>query len=290
MRRTSPLALVVGLVVLAGCSAGTAGQAAVGSAVPAGGLSSGPADPPPSGSESASEDSGPKDGGGGTVVDASVVENAALRPMQVETDDFWEEILGIAAVPVKVNAPMRFLAGSETFDCGGVRLSAGDPYGPTFCAPEDTIVVSEAFMTSIGESEALRADGTFADQAAEVGLYFLLAHQWGHNILDEMIAERNADVTLIPSNQTEAAADCFAGLAIAGVPRVFADKDPAAVLSLVPIYGERSGGIAPSPVVRQKAIAQGLAKSYDDRAALAAGVTECLTEQAPALATAIGVR
>lgn len=288
MRRIPSVVLAVGLVLLAGCGAGTGGQAAVGSAVPTAGPSSGPADPP-SGSESAAGDAGPKDGGGGTVVDASVVEDGAMRPMQVETDDFWKEILGIAAVPVTVNAPMKFLSGSETFECGGVRLSATDQYGPTFCAPEDTIVVSETFMTSIGESEALRADGTFADQTAEVGLYFLLAHQWGHNILEEMIADRKADVTLVPSIQIEATADCFAGLAIAGVPRVFADKDPAAVLSLVPIYGERFSGIAPSPVMRQEAIALGLSKSYDDRAALAAGITECLTVQAPALAGALGV-
>ncbi|WP_395727846.1 hypothetical protein [Nakamurella sp.] len=287
MRRHSSLALVAGVVLLAGCGGGTAGQPAVATSVAAAGPSSSPADPP---SGSGSGDAGPKDGGGGVMVDASVVERSALRPMQVETDDFWEEILGIAQVPVTVSAPLEFLVGAETFDCGGVELSATDQYGPTYCAPEDTIVVSETFMTSMGESAALRTDGTFADQSAEVGLYFLLAHQWGHNILEEMIADRKADVTLVPSNQIEATADCFAGLAIAGVPRVFADKDPAAVLSLVPIYGERFSGIAPSPVTRQKAIALGLAKSYDDRAALAAGVGECLTEQAPALANALGVR
>jgi hypothetical protein len=291
VRRHSSLALVAGLVLLAGCGGGTTGQPAIASSAPAVGPSSGPADPG-SGTDSGSGagDAGPKDGGGGGVVEASVVEQSALRPMQVETDDFWEEILAISQVPVTVSAPMAFLAGAETFDCGGVELSATDRYGPTYCAPEDTIVVSETFMTSIGESAALRPDGTFADQSAEVGLYFLLAHQWGHNILDEMIADRKADVTLVPSNQIEATADCFAGLAIAGVPRVFADRDPAAVLSLVPVYGERFSGIAPSPVMRQEAVALGLAKSYDDRAALAAGVNECLTKRAPALANALGVR
>ncbi|WP_420119819.1 hypothetical protein [Nakamurella sp.] len=283
MRRTVFIATIAGLLTLgavAGCGGGTAGQPAVAASLPSADPSSGP----PS-----SADAPPADGDAGVVVDASVVEQSALRPMQVETDDFWEEIAGLAQIPVKVNAPMRFLRGAETFECGGVELSAADRYGPTFCAPEDTIVVSETFMDAIGASMAMRADGTFADPAAEVGLYFLLAHQWGHNILEEMIAAKGADVTLIPSNQLEVTADCFAGLAIAGVPRVFTEKGPAAVLSLVSTYGERFTGIAGSPATREKAIAAGLAPSYDDRAGLAAGVTGCLTGQAPALATALGV-
>lgn len=286
MRRNVIIAVIVGLAGLsglAGCGGGTAGQPAVAASLPPADPTSGPSGP------SGSAGGAPTDGAAGVVVDASVVEQSALRPMQVETDDFWEEILDLAQIRVKVNAPMTFLAGSETFDCGGVELSAADQYGPTFCAPEDAIVVSETFMDSIGASEAMRADGTFADPAAEVGLYFLLAHQWGHNILEEMIAAKGADVTLIPSTQLELTADCFAGLAIAGVPRVFTEKDPAAVLSLVPIYGERFTGIAGSPATREKAIAAGLATSYDDRAGLAAGVTTCLTGQAPALATALGV-
>lgn len=278
------IALLV-LVLVAGCASSTSGQAAVATTVPATGSSSG-AVPGTTGTAG----SGPKDGDAGVAVDASVVEQSALRPMQVETDDFWEEIADLAQVPIKVNAPMKFLTGSETFDCGGVRLSATDRYGPTFCAPEDRILVSETFLTSIGESGALRADGTFADQATEVGLYFLLAHQWGHNILEEMITATGADVTLIPSNQMEVTADCFAGLAIAGVPRVFADKDPASVLSLVVLYGERFAGITPSVPQRERAVSAGMAKSYDDRAALAAGIGECLTGQAPALAVALGVR
>lgn len=283
MRRNAAIALFAGLVVLAGCGGGATGQPAVAGS----GSTGGPLSSPPSGSTA--EEAGPKDGGGGVVVDASVVEESVLRPMQVETDDFWEEILEIAAIPVQANAPMTFLAGAQTVDCGGVVLKATDRNGPTFCASADGIVVSETFLTSIGESAALRADGTFADQAAEVGVYFLLAHQWGHNIIEEMIAAARADVTFVPSNQIEVAADCLAGLAIAGVPRVFADKDPASVLGLVSTYGERFGGIAASPVQRQQAVAAGMAKSYDDRAALAAGVNECLTDQAPALAKALGV-
>ena len=283
MRRSAAIAVIAGLLLaVAGCGPGTSGQAAVATSVS-------PAESPTAAEGSSGSADGPKDGDGGVVVDASVVEQSALRPMQVETDDFWEEILGLAQIPVQVSAPMKFLYGSETFDCGGVELSAADQYGPTFCAPEDTIVVSETFMDSIGSSMAMRADGTFADQAAEVGLYFLLSHQWGHNILEEMIAAKGADVTLIPSTQLEVTADCFAGLAIAGVPRVFVEKDPGAVLSLVSTYGERTTGIAASPVTREKAIAAGLARSYDDRAGLAAGVTDCLTGQAPALATALGV-
>lgn len=225
--------------------------------------------------------------GEGTVVDAQTIEQQVLRPMQVESDDFWEEILGLAGSPATVSAPMKFLTGGDTFDCGGVVLRADDGYGPTYCEPEDTIVVSEAYMTGLAESGAVRADGSFADPAVEVGTYFLLAHQWGHDIIAELVAAKGADLTFVPSAQIEVAADCFAGLMIAGVPRVFTDKDPAAILGQVPLVGERFAVLQASPSERQEAVAQGLTIDYEQRQQFVTGIDDCLTKHAPQLAKAL---
>jgi hypothetical protein len=143
-------------------------------------------------------------------------------------------------------------------------------------------------MSRLGQSEVLLADGSFADPADDVGVYFLLAHAWGHNIIGELAQEKGADLLLVPSNQVELAADCFAGLMIAGVPRVFAVKEPEQVLGYVQSTGEQFGGIAGSPQARQAALEVGLAKDYDDRQQFVAGIDECLAGQAPQLAAALG--
>ena len=283
MRRHSITVLLAGALFLAGCSTSTGGQ-------PAAGAATSESSATPSSSEAGAADGTAASAGAepGVAVDAAVVETSVMRPMQVESDDFWEEILGLTGSKAKVSAAMVFLPGRETVDCGGVTLSGPDQFGPTYCASSDRIVVSETFMTNLGASAVLRTDGSFADPAAEVGVYFLLAHQWGHNVIDELVAAAGADVTFVLGNHTELAADCFAGLAIAGVPRVFTDKDPASVLSQVVLVGERFSGIAGSPAPRVKAVAFGMAKDYDDRPGLAAGVNECLTEHAPTLAKALG--
>ncbi len=267
---------VVAIVGLAGCSQSTTGTPAAGA--PATSSSAGPtssSDPTTSAAV-------------GVAVDAGVVETSVLRPMQVESDDFWEEILALAGSSAGVSAPMSFLAESETLDCGGVALSGTDHFGPTYCAAQDEIVVSATFMADLGASQVLQADGTFVDPADDVGVYFLLAHEWGHNIIGELVAEKQADLTLVTSQQVELAADCLAGLMIAGVPRVFAVKDTEAVLGYVPVVGERFAGISGSPAARQAAIEVGLAPDYEDRAQFVTGLDQCLSSQAPQLAKALG--
>lgn len=286
MRRHSMTLLLVGLLALAGCSSSTGGQPAAGAATSEAtttpsspSTSSGPA------KETSAQSSAAEPG---VLVDASVVQENVLKPMQIESDDFWEEILGLAGSKATVSAAMVFLPGSETVECGGVVISGTDQYGPTYCPSADRIAVSETFMTNLGASEVLRADGTFADPAADVGVYFLLAHQWGHNIIGELATEQGADLSMVPGQQIELAADCFAGLMIAGVPRVFTDKDPASILSQVPLVGERFATIQASPQARQAAVLVGLDRAYEDRQAFAAGIDECVTGQAPQLAKALG--
>lgn len=278
MRRSLVVLAVLASVCIAGCSQQQGGTPAAGAPVEATAVS--PSVSEPSNADTASPTAG-------AVIEADVVEQQVLRPMQVESDDFWEEILELAGSSATVSAPMKFLNGDETFDCGGVVLSAKDNYGPAHCAIEDTIVVSEAFMARLGESEVLREDGTFVDPADDIAVYFLLAHEWGHNIIGELVAEKQADITLVPSSQIESVADCFAGLMIAGVPRVFSDKDPAHVLGYVQSTGERFAGLHTSPKVRQDALAIGMSKDYDDRQQFVAGVDECLRTQSPPLANAL---
>lgn len=274
MRRHGVVLALAALVGLSGCSQAATGTPAAGTPISS---SAGPTTRPDPTPVSAV----------GVAVDAAVVETGVLRPMQMESDDFWEEILGLAGSSATVSAPMTFLAESETFDCGGVTLSGTDRYGPTYCAAEDAIVVSATFMADLGAAEVLQADGSFVDPADDVAVYFLLAHEWGHNVIAELVAEKQADLTLVPGQQVELAADCLAGLMIAGVPRVFAVKDPQAVLGYVPLVGERFAGIAGSPTARQAALEVGLAPDYEDRAQFVTGLDQCLTSQAPQLAKAL---
>lgn len=282
MRRITILGTVVVAVAVAvaGCSGSTAGRPEAGAPSSSSLASGGPTTTPAVSSGAAS--------GSGTVVDATTVEQNVLRPMQSESDAFWEEILGLAGSQATVSAAMTFLAGDETFDCGGVQLSGRDQYGPTYCAPEDRIVVSQAYLSALAESGAVRADGSFADPAVEVGTYFLLAHQWGHDIVGELVeAKGGVDLTFVPSTEIELVADCFAGLMIAGVPRVFTDKEPADILGQVPTVGERFAGIQASPPAREKAVAQGLGIDYDQRQQFVAGIDQCLSTQAPQLSQAL---
>ena len=276
MRRSLVVLAVLASVCIAGCSQQQGGTPAAGAPVEATAVS-------PSLGPSNADTASPT---AGAVIEADVVEQQVLRPMQVESDDFWEEILELAGSSATVSAPMKFLNGDETFDCGGVVLSAEDNYGPTHCAIEDTIVVSGIH----GPARRVRgaAGGRdFRRPGRRIAVYFLLAHEWGHNIIGELVAEKQADITLVPSSQIDRSATLFAGLMIAGVPRVFSDKDPAHVLGYVQSTGERFAGLHTSPKVRQDALAIGMSKDYDDRQQFVAGVDECLRTQSPPLANAL---
>ena len=273
-RRTTMLCAgwAAGLLLAAGCSVQQTGQPAAGT-------------PLAESSASPASSAGPSTTAlePGTEVSAAVVEQSVLRPMQTESDSFWDEIFGLAGYSGSVNASMKFLDAGESYTCGDVPISAADPPGPAYCAAEDEIVVTNQFMADLGASEVLRADGSFADPADDVGVYFLLAHEWGHNVIIELAEEEKLDLTAVPPVEIETLSDCLAGLMIAGVPRVFADKDPDAVLAYAQRLPETFGGTAGSTTERQAAVQTGMAVSYDDRQAFVNGVDQCVQLYAPVI-------
>ena len=255
----------------AACSTGEAGQPAAGAP-----LSVNPTTAT-SGSGSATTSATPP----GKAVGAAVVEEQVLRPMQSESDSFWDEIFGLAGYSGSVDAPMKFLDAGEGFECGDISLTADDAHGPAYCAVEDTIVVAEQFMADLGASEVLRGDGSFVDPADDVGVYFLLAHEWGHNVIVELAEEEKLDLAAVPAAEIENLSDCLAGLMIAGVPRVFADKDPDAVLAYAEELGEPFGGLVGTPQQRRAAVSAGMAVPYEERQQFVDGVDTCITDYAP---------
>lgn len=264
--------LAAGLLLTAGCTVQQTGQPSAGT-------------PLAESSASPSSSAGPSSTAlePGTEVSAAVVEQSVLRPMQTESDSFWDEIFGLAGYSGSVNASMKFLDAGEGYPCGDVTINGDDPDGPAYCAAEDEIVVTNTFMSDLGASEVLRGDGSFADPADDVGVYFLLAHQWGHNVIIELAEEEKLDLTAVPPVEIETLSDCLAGLMIAGVPRVFSDKDPDAVLGYAQRLTETYGGTAGSAAQRQAAVQTGMAVSYDDRQAFVAGVDQCVQLYAPAI-------
>lgn len=261
-----------GLLLVSGCSVQQSGQPSAGTALAE--TSQSPTSSPPPSSAA---------GAPATQVSAAVVEQSVLRPMQTESDSFWDEIFGLAGYSGSVNASMKFLDDGERYSCGDVTVNGDDPDGPAYCAAEDEIVVTNRFMSDLGASRVLRADGSFADPANDVGVYFLLAHQWGHNVIIELAEEEKLDLAQVPAVEIETLSDCLAGLMIAGVPRVFADKDPDAVLSYALQLTETLGGTTGTAAERQAAVQTGMAVSYDDRRAFVAGTDQCVQLYAPTI-------
>lgn len=259
MRTTRQMAFAVmaGLLLTGACSAGVAGQPAAGTAI---------SSPPP-----------------GDEVGALVVEELVVRPMQTEIDAFWDEIFGLAGLSGKVVAPMTFLAPGETFPCGSVTLTADDPNGPAYCAAEDAMVTSNRFMADLGDSRVLNDDATFVDSAYDVGVFFLLAHEWGHNVILELAEEEGLDLTDVEPVQIENLSDCLAGITIAGVPRVFEDKDPDSMLAYAEALGEPFAGPRGSAQERRDAVAAGLGTPFEDRQQFVDDLDDCVRIYAPSI-------
>ena len=118
----------------------------------------------------------------------------------------------------------------------------------------------------------------------DVGVYFLLAHQWGHNVIIELAEEEKLDLAQ-PSRRSRSRRCPIAwrDLMIAGVPRVFADKDPDAVLGYAPAADRDVGWDNRHRGERQAAVQTGMAVSYDDRRAFVAGTDQCVQLYAPTI-------
>ncbi len=278
-------AAVICLLTTAGCSRSQAGTPSVGSGdVPtttAGDISAGPTSSVPQSTESSSTSEG---SGTGAVLSTETVQDLVFRPLQKETDDFWEEVFGRAGLSDSVSAAMEFVAAGDGVKCDGQPFPADDDnVGPAYCPEKDHILVGDAFVAALGSSRMLRADGSFVAPADEVGLYFLLAHEWGHNIIAELAQDRDLTVTGVPEVELENLADCFAGMAIAGVPHVFSEKDPDKVLGPAESMDEPYGGRHGTAEQRRKAIATGLDNPYEDRQGFADTLDRCVEAYAPSL-------
>jgi predicted metalloprotease len=286
-------AAVICLLTTAGCSRSQAGTPSAGSgdvltATTVGGTSAGTT---ASASQSVkpSPTSNGSGAGSGTAAEltAATVQDLVLRPLQSETDDFWEEVFRRAGLSDSVSAAMEFVAAGDGIECEGKPFPVDDKnVGPAYCPENDHILVSDAFVAALGSSRMLRADGSFVDPAEEVGLYFLIAHEWGHNVIAELAQDRNLTLAGVPEMELENLADCFAGMAIAGVPHVFSEKDPDSILGSAESLDEPYGGRHGTAEQRREAIATGLDNPYEDRQGFADTLDRCLKTYAPSLGEA----
>lgn len=224
------------------------------------------------------------------IVDDMIVELTIYQPMVDEIQLFWNEQYAIHGVPVTSDvAETQFLTGTEVAVCGSSIDTANSSAGPAYCQLTDVISMPTSMTTRLvnGEQITLQSGNVQVSPAGEVGVYFLLAHEWGHNVQNEIIGLEV--LQQLPLVSIENNADCLAGVAIAGVPRVFEIKDAETILQLAIDIGQPPGGSHGTPQERFDAVILGMDRAYDNKDLINQGIIDCfmayfpqLTQAAPA--------
>lgn len=220
----------------------------------------------PSGTEEISDD------------DAKAVMNLMLTQIQ----DFWNNTYQeVFQNPTRSELLVALATEDQAFACGTEVLTG--TYSPSYCFLNDTLAAPIQVMKDAADKGLLRADGSTIDPAGAIGVFFLLAHEWGHNVSLELVDQFGGLQTLqkVPAVEQENFADCAGGLAIAGVTMEFNQADATAVLKFAEQAGEPLGGTHGTPEQRRAAVAMGMKYAGGDAKAFAAGLGACVSSQAP---------
>lgn len=212
--------------------------------------------------------------------DAKAIMNIMLTQIQ----DFWNNTYKeVFKVSTRSDLLVALATPDQSFACGTDVLKG--TYSPSYCLLNDTLAAPIQVMKDAADKGLIRADGSTIDPAGAIGVFFLLAHEWGHNVSMELAAEFGGLQTLqkVPDVEQENFADCAGGMAIAGVEMKFNDKDAAAVLKFAEQAGDPAGGTHGTPEQRRAAVSMGMNHAYGDWKGFAAGLGECLVSQAPTL-------
>lgn len=212
--------------------------------------------------------------------DAKAIMNIMLTQIQ----DFWNNTYReVFNVSTQSDLLVALATPDQSFACGTDVLKG--TYSPSYCFLNDTLAAPIQVMKDAADKGLIREDGSTIDPAGAIGVFFLLAHEWGHNVSMELAAEFGGLETLqkVPEVEQENFADCAGGMAIAGVEMKFNDKDAGAVLKFAEQAGDPVGGTHGTPEQRRAAVSLGMNHAFGDWKAFAAGLAECVSTQAPTL-------
>lgn len=209
---------------------------------------------------------------------------AVINLMLTQIQDFWNSTYrDVFNEPTRSELLVALATDDQAFACGTEVLTG--TYSPSYCFLNDTLAAPIQVMKDAADKGLLLTDGSTIDPAGAIGVFFLLAHEWGHNVSLELITQFGGLPTLqkVPAVEQENFADCAAGLAIAGVEMKFNQADATAVLTFAGQAGEPAGGTHGTPEQRRAALAMGMNHAVGDPKASAAGLGECVSTQAPTL-------
>lgn len=264
------LLLSTALALVGGCSRSIAG-----SGLPAVGTTGAEAASPAAGSTSGSSE----------LVAAVVVEVSVFTPMSRELQQFWSGVYTTLRYAHPSTAVMKYLHANQTSVCDGRTYTAQDDTGPFYCMDgSDIISVPTAFTVALVTGGAVKTDG---DQVrsitpvGEIGIFFLFAHEWGHNVQAELFPKH---AVAAPPLELENSADCLAGVAMAGVDREFSTLDVSAVLAFAADIGDSEpGSVHGTPEQRREALAFGMKAPHGDPQGQLDTMMSCFQTYAPTL-------
>lgn len=215
-------------------------------------------------------------------------------PMAREIFEFWSaqyKQYGMhsqaTGAPITSSVQIVYLSRKNpSFTCGTrnqpLPLDKDSALGPLYCLDGVDTVVFPLKMTRLltAGQEVKLGDGTMQLSASqEVGVFFLLAHELAHNVQMELMGDaamKAADEVAI-----ENAADCKAGVAIAGVARTFSNKDVNTLLRMAEEIGVPPGGRHGTPQQRRDAVAYGMLNRPYNSPAVTRGLADCFQRYLP---------
>jgi predicted metalloprotease len=130
-----------------------------------------------------------------------------LSAVTKDVDAYWTKVFADEGLP-EPRVSYRILKPGETANSACGQL---DDSTAAYCTGDDTITIAESFASGIYSGALDRAlpgsSQGFGSAAGDFAVAYIVAHEYGHQIQDELgVFDRN-----LPTENTELQADCYAG-------------------------------------------------------------------------------
>lgn len=177
------------------------------------------------------------------IIDESATVAFVYRPMLDEIQTYWNNVYSaMSSGQISTNVTGDFLMTGDSANCSGEQLDWDNGLGPIYCVTTDNIVVAVSMTKKLvekGDAVVLDSGEFKLTPAGEVGVFAMIAHEFGHNIQNEFFGPTlHARLGATKPVALENSADCLAGVAIAGVDRVFSEKDALTIVNLFAEIGQ----------------------------------------------------